>query len=114
VSTLGGRSVGAPSAEGSFAVYSRLAGADAWRLDSVHPTGHAAERRRAGLYWQVVAGWRIEQTMVMQYPPGTRPAACVEVRPRKEVPPLEARRVTRAYTKERQISGAEEPSGEGS
>ena len=107
MSTLGGRSPAVPtrpSAHGTFAVYWRAAGLDEWRLHSTHATPASAERERALLYWQYVAGWRIDRTLMLQYPPGQHPAPCLALQELAVAPPLEAHSHLRAYTKEQQIA----------
>jgi hypothetical protein len=110
VSTLGGRpttgttAAASPAAHGTFAVYWRATGLAEWRLHSAHRTPAAAERERALLYWQYLAGWRIDQTLILQCPPGQHPAPCLTLQPLAVAPALQAHSPLRTYTKERQIA----------
>ena len=88
---------------GTFAVYWRAADVREWRLHSTHTTPAMAERERQRLYWQYVAGWLVDRTLVVQYPPGLHAAPCLVIEELTAAPALEAAWPLRPYSKERQL-----------
>jgi len=113
VSTAGGTNAHAqtPHAHGgTFAVYWRAAGLHEWRLHRTCTSPGAAERERALLYWTIIAGWRVDETLVRQYPPGRAAAQCLLLEELPTAPPLQAHNpLGPPFTKEAQLARAAPP-----
>src|SRR5688572_8256119 len=93
------RSGGAGGGVGAvlFAVYWRTLAFDEWRLHSQHLSSPDADEERERLSGNVIAGWRVEQTLVLQCAPGLAPKPCLVLQELDAAPPLQRRQAPRAW-----------------
>ena len=98
-----------------YAVYWRSLAWDEWRLHSQHLSSTEADEERERLAGQHIAGWRAEQTLVLQCAPGRAPKPCLVLEERDAAPPLVppridvGRRWARPFTKAQQTRRAWKP-----